>query len=200
LDPLYQPIAALLNRGIRESESAQALCRELEGRSLAVRVEPPGIRLRIAIEADSASCGPDEDDAADVTLTTSLGGLNRILTGDSAAAIRAGDARLAGDAAIAENFQALLNFARPDPEEALSRLVGDVTAHQLGQAARGLALWARDAADSFSRSLTEYLQEERRDLPTRVEMQEFLDEVDRLANDVERATARVRRYKEAAGS
>ena len=37
-----------------------------------------------------------------------------------------------GDAEIAEGFQELLRAARPDLEEELSRQIGDVAAHQVG--------------------------------------------------------------------
>ena len=193
MESLYRPLAAALNRGIRESASARALCQELEGRSLAIRLDPPGIRLRLAIHDGTLVAGPDSGEPADASLAGSVLGFHRLVFGDAADAIRRGDVQLGGDTDIAERFQALLNYARPDPEEELSRLVGDVAAHQLGEAARSLAGWARDVADSFSRSLAEYLQEERRDLPTRFEMDEFLDDVDRLANDVDRAAARLKR-------
>lgn len=196
MEPLYRPIAALLNRGIQESASAQALCSDLEGRSLDVQLEPAGPQLRISISDGVAAVGEVSADAADAFLAGSPLGFNRLVFGDAAAAIRSGAVRLQGDPEVAEAFQALLEFARPDAEEELSRVIGDVAAHQVGDAARGFARWAREAADSFSRSLTEYLQEERRDVPTRYEMEVFLADVDRLSNDVERTIARVARLKD----
>jgi ubiquinone biosynthesis protein UbiJ len=196
MDPLHRPIAALLNRGIQESASARALSRELEGRSLDIHLEAPGVRLNMMVADGHVTVGPARADRADATLAGSVIGFNRMLFGDATNAIRSGAVKLSGDTEVAQAFQALLNFARPDPEEELSRIIGDVAAHQVGQAARGFAGWARGAAESFSRSMTEYLQEERRDLPTRFEMDEFLTDVDRLANDVERAAARMNRLQD----
>ena len=51
------------------------------------------------------------------------------------------------------------------------------------------------AAHSFSRSLSEYLREESRDLPTRLETDVFLAKVDALSNDLARAEARVARLR-----
>jgi ubiquinone biosynthesis protein UbiJ len=76
--------------------------------------------------------------------------------------------------------------------------VGDPVAHQLGNLARGFAAFGARAAESVSRSLGEYLTEERRTLPTRTETEEFYRDVDRVANDVERAAARVARLKDRA--
>lgn len=198
MDPLYRPIAALLNRGIKESASAQGLCAELEGRRLGVSLQPPGFSLCMTIVDGLVDVGPPVADAPDAALSGSVLGFNRLVLGNAAEAIRSGAVTLSGNPDVAEKFQALLDYARPDPEDELSRVIGDVAAHQVGQAARGFAGWARGAAESFSRSLTEYLQEERRDLPTRYEMEEFLADVDQLANDVERTTARVERVKDKA--
>ena len=200
MDPLYRPIAALLNRGIQASASAQALCAELEGRRLGVSVQPPGFSLCMTVTDGHVDVGPPAADAPDAALAGSLLAFNRLVLGDAAAAIRSGAVTLSGDPDVAAKFQALLDYARPDPEDELSRVIGDVAAHQVGEAARGFTGWARGAAESFSRSLTEYLQEERRDLPTRYEMEEFLAAVDRLANDVERAAARVERLQAKAES
>lgn len=196
MDPLFRPLAALLNRGIQDSASARRACEELEGRSLDVQLERAGLQLRITISGGEAVVGPATDEGADATLAGNLLGFNRLVFGDAADAIRSGLVKLSGDADTAEAFQSLLADARPDAEEELSRIIGDVAAHQVGEAARSFTGWARGAAESFSRSLTEYLQEERRDLPTRYEMDKFLADVDELNNDVERAAARVARLKE----
>ena len=51
----------------------------------------------------------------------------------------------------------------------------------------------RRATDSLVTSAAEYLQEEGRDVPVRLEVEEFLREVDRLRDDVERLEARIAR-------
>jgi ubiquinone biosynthesis protein UbiJ len=45
--------------------------------------------------------------------------------------------------------------------------------------------------------VAEYLQEEGRDVPTRVEVDEFLEDVDRLRDDTERLEARLSRLESA---
>lgn len=193
MDAVYSSLARLLNRGIRESATAAGLCRELAGRSLSLTLDPPGARLRLTATATGLQVGPDQEPPADAQLTGGLFGFLALGLGEAEDTLRARRVQLAGDTDTAEAFQRLLVLARPDPEEELSKLVGDVAAHQLGEAARGLAGWAREAARSLGRSLTEYLQEERRDLPTRVELDEFLTAVDTLASDVDRAAARLAR-------
>ena len=103
--------------------------------------------------------------------------------------------RIAGDAEVAQRFRDLLQHAQPDFEEELSRVIGDVAAHQVANVARGLLDWGRKAAGSFADNVAEYLQEEGRDVPARVEVEEFLEGVDRLRDDAERLEARLARLE-----
>ena len=86
-----------------------------------------------------------------------------------------------------------------DWEEHLSRLVGDVVAHEVGGAARAARAFGRRAGRTAEQNLREYLQEEARLLPTRYELKELLDAVDVLRDDVERLAARVERLRRRAG-
>jgi ubiquinone biosynthesis protein UbiJ len=76
-------------------------------------------------------------------------------------------------------------------EEELSRVIGDVAAHQVGNAARAFLEFGRRAAGTLAQNVAEYLQEEGRDVPARTEAEEFNVEVDRLRDDVERLEARL---------
>jgi ubiquinone biosynthesis protein UbiJ len=69
--------------------------------------------------------------------------------------------------------------------------VGDVAAYRLGSLARGFFSAGHRAATTFGRNVSEYLQEESRDVPPRFELDEFAQGVDRLRDDVERAAARL---------
>ncbi|MDJ0927226.1 MAG: SCP2 sterol-binding domain-containing protein [Gammaproteobacteria bacterium] len=192
MDQLLHLAAAQFNRGIRDSATARAQVADLDGKSLAVIIKPPGYRLRIAINDGRAGFLADEL-AADAELTGGPLDFQRLLFGEAEAVLRAGRVEIRGDTDTAERFQELLQSAGPDFEEILSRMVGDVAAHEIGMATRAFADWARRASQSLSRSLTEYLQEERRETPTRFEIDEFLNAVDELSNDVDRAAARVAR-------
>jgi ubiquinone biosynthesis protein UbiJ len=112
--------------------------------------------------------------------------------------LRGGAVHIEGDAEVAQTFSELLTAARPDLEEELSRVVGDVAAHQMGNAARTALGFARRAHDTFLQNVAEYLQEEGRDVPNRTEAEEFLHGVDRLRDDVDRLEARLKLVEAAA--
>lgn len=102
-----------------------------------------------------------------------------------------GDVRIDGDAELAQKFQELMLLLRPDLEEELSLVVGDVPAHQIGRFARAAFGWTRKAAETTVRNAAEYLAHERRDLVPRAEADQYLRGVDQLREDVDRVAARI---------
>ena len=105
--------------------------------------------------------------------------------------MRSGSVHIEGDAEAAQAFRDLLKAAQPDLEEELARVVGDVAAHQMSNAARGALQFGRRMVDTFAQNLSEFLQEESRDVVTRIEVDEFVTAVDKLREAVDRAEARL---------
>ena len=128
---------------------------------------------------------------AHATLTGTPFSLMQLASPKPEAALRSGAVHIEGDAEVAQTFSELLKHARPDFEEELSRVIGDVAAHQLGNVARSAVSFGKRAADTFAQNVAEYLTEEGRDLPTRIEADEFIAGVDKLRDDVERFEARL---------
>jgi len=188
---LLRPFEAMLNRQIAASGRARALLAELEGRSLVLRFAATPLRIRLTASPERLSIQPAGEEPADAVIEGTPLSFLRFATGKATNSIRAGGMDVRGDADIAEGFRRLLDAARPDLEEELSRVTGDVAAHYLARFAREAADFGRRAGDAFARNLAEYLTEESRDLPVRLEVEEFLEGVDRLRESVDRLEARV---------
>jgi ubiquinone biosynthesis protein UbiJ len=182
-------IANLLNRGLPRSPRAQQLCAQLEGRSVAIEV---GELARFHVASNGATLQiTTGDTAADVTLAG--GPLSLLaLAGDAPeSVVQRGAVTISGDAQLAQQFRELAKLLRPDLEDDLSYVLGDVPAHQLGRLARLGAGWTRKAATTTLTNLAEYLGHERQDLVPRNEGEQFLHGVDRVREDVERLEARL---------
>ena len=89
--------------------------------------------------------------------------------------------RFAATRKSAARFQELLSLARPDPEEELARLIGDLPARRTGGWRAARPGWLRGARRTAGANFAEYLQEESRDLVNRTEVEEFLPRNRRLA-------------------
>jgi ubiquinone biosynthesis protein UbiJ len=198
---LSEAIGNLLNRALPRSERARQLCAELAGHSLALEVRGVG-RLRLESNGAQLNATPGAA-AADAELSAGPLSLLALAGDDAQAALQRGDATIAGDGEIAAKFRELLHLLRPDAEEELSLVLGDVPAHRLARLARLAAAWSRRAADTAWRNTADYLGYERADLVPRREGAQFLRGVDVLREDVDRLSARIevlaRRRAAAAG-
>ena len=179
----------LVNRGLPRSPRARALCGELAGKSLAIEIRDLA-RLRVSSTGLTLSVTRGEG-AADATLAGGLPGLVALLCGPPDAVLQRGEVTIRGDAELAQKFRELAFLLRPDLEEELSLLIGDVPAHQLARLARlGLA-FGRKLAGTTLTNAAEYLGHERADLVPRNEGEQFLRGVDALREGVDRLSARL---------
>jgi ubiquinone biosynthesis protein UbiJ len=185
----------VLNRGLPRSPRAQQLCAELAGRSVAVAiagssrcilVESTGLTLKLRAVSAGSLASP-----SDATISGGPFSLLALSGPAPEAVLQRGAVRIDGDAELAQKFRELALLLRPDLEEELSLVVGDVPAHQLGRFARAAFGWTRKAASTTVRNAAEYLGHERRDLVPRSEAEQYLRGVDTLREDVDRLAARI---------
>ena len=186
---LSATLEKLLNRGLPRSPRARQLCAALSGRSVAI-VAPDILRLRVSSNGQTLTVMRD-DAPADATLCGGALSLLALASESAQAVIQRGDVAISGDSEVAQSYRELAQLLRPDLEEELSLLIGDVPAHQFGRLARLAAGWSGRAADTTLRNLAEYLGHERGDLVSRNEGEQFLRGVDALRESVDRLQARL---------
>ena len=183
----------MLNRNVAQSERASALARQLEGHGLSLVFEGTSLAVFFRVADGRITLDTRDAGGADATLSGSPISLLSLVGPGAEDRLRGSSIRIAGDAEVAQRFRDLLQHSRPDFEEELSRVVGDVAAHQVANIVRNVFDWGRKAADSFSTNVAEYLQEEGRDVPSRVEVEEYLEAVDQLREATDRFDARLSR-------
>lgn len=184
-----------LNRYINESSVAQDALESLNGNSMCIEVK--GLGLVISLTADDGELVVAMPDSVDATVTIRGTVLNifSLLGPTGAQALPKARVSLEGDAEVASGFWQLLQAARPDAEEELSRVVGDVLAHEIGKTANSLDKYGRRVLSAFQMNATEYLQEEVKQLPPRVEIDGFFSNLERLRDDIERTGIRIKRLE-----
>jgi ubiquinone biosynthesis protein UbiJ len=187
---LSETLGQLLNRGLPRSVRARELTAELAGRSLELEVRGFG-RLRLESNGSTLVVSGGEAASADAALSVGPLGLMALAGEGAQAAVQRGEAAMSGDGEIAAKFRELLTLLKPDPEEELSLVLGDVPAHQLSRLARAALAWGARAADTAWRSTADYLAHERADLVPRHEGEQFLRGVDALREDLDRLAARI---------
>ena len=192
LERIIQPFVGLLNRQIRAKTPAREICRDLDGQVVAVRVRDTALAVYFQVGPDELELVPAIDEP-DLVITGSVLAFGAMAAGSGEAEIRNGRIELTGRAETAQQFHRLMAFAKPDLEEELSGIVGDAAAHSIGDIARNIGRWGRDASATARQNLTEYLQEESRAAPSRYEFDKFSERVSELRDDVHRLAARIAR-------
>jgi ubiquinone biosynthesis protein UbiJ len=196
---LLATLESTLNRNIAASSAARELCSKLAGKSVRVELIGVPMQFKLRAEAECVVLAGNDASAADATLSGSPLGLLNLAGKQPESALRGGSVRIAGDAEVAQGFRDLLKAAYPDFEEELSRVIGDVAAHQIGNTVRSMLSFGRRVGDTLAQNVGEFLQEEGRDTPSKTEAEEFNRDVDVLRDDVERFAARLARLERTRG-
>lgn len=203
-DNLLAPLEIALNRYLAEDPEALQRLAGYDGKLLALYLRELDAKLYLRPHAGGfqvLGAPAEEDDAVAATVTTSVPVLARMMLSQDKgrSLVLGGDIRIEGDAEFAQSLLGILREADFDPEEWLSRYVGDVAAYRVGQFMRGLFQQGRKAAEDMQRDSLGLLRDETRDLVARSDIREWMDGVDALRNDTERLQARVRRLQETLG-
>ena len=187
---LTETIENVLNRGLPRSPRARQLCRELQGHRVGVDVS--GF-ARLVVESTGETLQIKQDASASTEAEIVGGPFSLLaLAGESPeAVIQRGDVQIRGDVELAQRFRKLALLLRPDIEEEVSKVVGDVPAHHLGRVARAAFGWTRNAASTQVRNVAEYFAHERQHLVPRAEADQLLKGVDTLRENVDRLEARI---------
>lgn len=187
-----------LNHVLRMDPDYRRRLAPLAGKLIGLHVRGIELRFWLAPETDRIRLLTEAERVPDTTISgTPLGLLRNAISRDPRKEMFAGDAEISGDAETGSRVKALLDELDIDWEEQLSRLVGDVAAHQAGNAARDLRRWSGESLDSLEHNVEAWLHEESRLLPARAEVERFLAAVDVLRADGDRLEQRVRRLEQA---
>ncbi|HFQ5227833.1 TPA: SCP2 domain-containing protein [Vibrio vulnificus] len=105
---------------------------------------------------------------------------------------------LEGDIQLAQKFAQLITDAKPDVEEWVSRVTGDVVAHSLAQGVKNVGGFVGRQAKKQQHHLAQVITEEWRLAPGPLEVTYFCDQVDDAKSDLARLEARLQKLLEKA--
>lgn len=185
---LAQAVQAPINHVLRGESWALRRLQAHAGRTARIEVFPFALTFTVTDSGEVVASAPNVE--ADATFRLSPPLALRILARDESA-LR--EVAVSGDADFAQTVEFVVRNARWDAEEDLSRVFGDVAAHRIVDAGRGLVRLQAQAMQSIARNLSDYLVEERAVIVRRREIDAFVQDVDTLRDDAERLAQRVAR-------
>ena len=194
---LIATIENAFNRLLALDPEAAAQLAAMEGRIICLQIEGLNIRLYLFPDAEDVMILDDFDGDADTTISGTPLALAKLgMASDSQAEMFSSDVSVTGDLKLGRQFNRLFASLDIDWEEQLSKITGDMAAHTLGNITRSLFSLNDRNTGSMKMNSGEYLQEEIHYLPSRNEVDAFMQDVDTLRNDVSRFEARLKKIEQ----
>jgi ubiquinone biosynthesis protein UbiJ len=185
-----------INRYLRLDPDTLARMAQLDTHCIAIELRGLDLTLYALPGGNGISITDHCAGTPDTTISGTPFGLARIGLGrQKERALFSGEVEITGNVEVGRAFQDILEGMDIDWEEQLSRLTGDMVAHNIGNAMRNAGDLLRQGSAITRQNTTEYLQEELRVLPAHIEINNFCADVTKLAMDADRLAARVARLE-----
>jgi ubiquinone biosynthesis protein UbiJ len=182
-----------INRALELDPSGSAQLASLEGKIFQFSCLSPELDIYISTDGNRLKLAGYWEGEVTVAIRGNASDFADLATAtDPTAALINGNLELKGDSAPLIELQKILANLDMDWEAPLVKAFGDIAGHQLAQALRGLFSWGQQASTSFLRQLEEFIHEEARLAPPRLEVEDFYQDVQQLNQRVDRLQARIR--------
>jgi ubiquinone biosynthesis accessory factor UbiJ len=189
-------LESVINRYLRLDPDTGTRMATLSGHCIGIDLQGIDLQLFIYPDQQGIQLKGHIDAEPDTVLHGTPLGMARLGLGQSTEkTLFSGAVSITGDVETGQAFKAVLDDMEIDWEEQLSMLTGDVIAHQLGNTARRASEAFRHSRHTLEQDIGEYLQEELRLLPSRIETENFSAAVTGISIDADRLAARLKRLQ-----
>ncbi len=187
---------AAMNRALELAPAGRAALAELEDCVFALHCTAPQLDVFLQPGSGSIRLMGIYDGPVTTSILGQASDFAELATAnDPAAALINGNLELHGDSAPLIELQRTLAHLDVDWEAPLVDALGDVAGHQLATLLKGAFSWGRQASAGLARQLEEFIHEEARLTPPRLELEDFYREVHELQMQVERIELRTARLR-----
>ena len=185
-------VEQLLNRVLDMDPDIQPYLAPLANKSIQIDVVGSHLNITAQITATAIRLSATDSTTADLIIRgTAFDLLKLAQNRHPSALLQSSTITVHGDAALGQQLSRLYNAFEIDWEEQLAQRIGDIPAHLLGNSARGFSRWQKRTQQRLTIAIRDYLQEEIRHLPTAIEVENWLNDVDALREAAERLAANI---------
>ncbi len=185
-----------VNAVISLDENATSRLQQLAGKIIKLELSGLPFNLFIRVSSDSQlNIMSAFDGEVDTTIRGAPFAIFRMKRGRTGEGLFGGDVVIEGNHGAGQALQDILSELDIDWEEQLSKLTGDIVAHQLGNTLRGIHRWFNHGSDVVINDVAEYIQHEVELVPVKWEVDGFNQQVDSLRSDADRLSAKFTQLK-----
>ena len=189
-------IEIALNRYIDMDPDAKAAMPAIADKVIKITIREIDLPLIMRVSDSRIKVLPSYDSEIHSEMRASVFPLMKLsTTSDASSSAMGGDIEMSGDLETGRQFRDLLSKVDIDWEEILSQYTGDIVAHKIGNSIRSLTDWGKKTLNSLSKDVSEYLQEESRQVPTQYEIKDYLAKVDDIRLATDRVEARTKQLE-----
>ena len=186
-----------LNRALALAPAGRAKLAGLDGEVFALECTAPAFIVYLApLENGSVRLMGVYDGPVTTRVRGGASDFAALATaGDPAATLINSPLELSGDSGPLIQLQQILGQLDLDWEAPLVEALGDVPGHQFAEVLRAGFSWGRATGASLARQLEEFIHEEARLSPPRLELEDFYRDVQDLGLQVDRLASRIARLR-----
>jgi len=189
-------LEAVINQALALAPEGRAELATLDGCVFALRCTAPEVEIYLLPGERGIRLMGNYEGAITTSVSGEASDFTELATStDPTATLINGRLELQGDSAALIELQQILGRLDVDWEAPLVNALGDVAGHQLAQILRAAFSWGKQASSSLIRQLGEFIHEEARLCPPRLELEDFYRDVQDLGLSVERLASRTQRLR-----
>ncbi|SFL08416.1 ubiquinone biosynthesis protein UbiJ [Nitrosomonas aestuarii] len=176
-----------LNYILRSESWACKRLQPHEGKIVCIRI-PPIAHFKMIVLANGEMQSNMDNLEADTTLSILPAILPGLIMHDESAY---DGISISGDALFAEDLITVSKYLKPNFEQALSKILGDIPAHRITKAKDSFCQWHIHLVKNLSDALGEYWQEERPIIAKSNAIKDFSRQLNELKHDVNQLEHRI---------
>lgn len=180
-------IESTLNQHIAHSRDAQNILQKISGEHIAIHITGINIQLHLFTHNTNLRL----HNAPDTTPSASLSGSPVDLIASLKTRGFADGLTLTGNTHAIHGLQKMLMACELDIEALISECIGEMPAHFLGQRTAQIGRWIGRYKTTVDMAVRDYLQEEVQHTPTRIEVDNFMNDIDDARMHADRLEARL---------
>lgn len=185
-----------INQAAHSSAEIREVLNKLEGKSIRFGLTDVNYEFVLSVEANTVFISTDHDAPEDLQVRTTIANLVKIATTSNLNPAKLEGVEIVGDVKLVQYLYSVFRDIQFDWEEELSKRVGDIPAHQLGNLLRWGGNKVSTLRNTFFDKTRSALVDEYYLVPERSRVEKFADDVDSLLADVDRLEKRVDRLKQ----
>lgn len=190
---LLRPLELAINAALKQDPDTCKRLAAFEQRSIVVNIDDFKQFVHISFHQQSIQLSHNDEESADLLISGDAFALLKL--GEHPDNLFSSEIRIHGDVQFAKQLQDVLDGFDFDWEQQLARLTGDVIAQPLAYGIKQSFSWLRDTSRSLQMTTSEYFREEAQLLPDKIQIEDYMQAVDRLRADCDRLEARIKRLE-----